>query len=421
MAMISMRIKKFHKRTYRKLQFYTKNPVGFDKFKVECFNCHKMRHFARDCKAKGNQDSRRRDAGYNGNKARDTGRRPSYKDDSKSLVTIDGENQALKEKEDLKTKVENWKNSSKNLNRLINTQMSANDKFGLGYGDYRYGSILSYENEVLQSMFMNKECDLEDTHEYESDSDDDSVSNIPEEKEKPSFAFTNTAKHVKISRENVKDIGTPTHCPKVEKQGRNSHTRKGLGYAFTRKSCFVCGSFSHLIRDYDFHEKRIAKHAKLATRRTKDDLHKALKDQRIVNSGCSRHMTGNKAHLADYQDIKGGSVAFGGSNGRNTSKGKIKAGRLDFKDVYYVEELKHYNLFSLSQIYDKKNKVLFTDIDCLVLSPNFKPPDENQVLLKILRSYNMYSFNLKNIDPFGGLSLLLSKASIDESNKWHRG
>nr|GFB02304.1 ribonuclease H-like domain-containing protein [Tanacetum cinerariifolium] len=52
-AMISIRIKKFHKRTGRKLQFDTKDPVGFDKTKVECFNCHKMGHFARDCKAKG--------------------------------------------------------------------------------------------------------------------------------------------------------------------------------------------------------------------------------------------------------------------------------------------------------------------------------------------------------------------------------
>nr|GEV23645.1 ribonuclease H-like domain, Gag-pre-integrase domain protein [Tanacetum cinerariifolium] len=66
-------------------------PVGFDKTKVECFNCHKMRHFTRDCKAKGNQDNRRRDAGYNGNKARDNGRRPVYQDDSKALVTINGE------------------------------------------------------------------------------------------------------------------------------------------------------------------------------------------------------------------------------------------------------------------------------------------------------------------------------------------
>nr|GEW77155.1 protein FAR1-related sequence 5-like [Tanacetum cinerariifolium] len=71
--------------------------------------------------------------------------------------------EALKEKEDLKTKIKNWQNSSKNLSRLLNTQMSANDKFGLGYGDSRYGSILSYENEVLQSVFMNKEIDLANT------------------------------------------------------------------------------------------------------------------------------------------------------------------------------------------------------------------------------------------------------------------
>nr|GEW51308.1 ribonuclease H-like domain-containing protein [Tanacetum cinerariifolium] len=63
-----------------------------------------------------------------------------------------------------------------------------------------------------------------------------------------------------------------------------------------------------------------------------DDLHRALKDKGIIDSRYSRHMTGNKAHLADYQEFKGGSVAFGCSNGRITGKGKIKAGRLDFED-----------------------------------------------------------------------------------------
>nr|GEZ17659.1 ribonuclease H-like domain-containing protein [Tanacetum cinerariifolium] len=60
-VMIFMRIKKFHKRTRRKMQFDTRDTDGVDKTKVECFNCNKMGHFARDCKAKGNQDSRRRD------------------------------------------------------------------------------------------------------------------------------------------------------------------------------------------------------------------------------------------------------------------------------------------------------------------------------------------------------------------------
>ncbi|GJT04249.1 hypothetical protein Tco_0838711 [Tanacetum coccineum] len=68
---------------------------------------------------------------------------------------------------------------------------------------------------------------------------------------------------------------------------------------------------------------------------------KALKNKGIVDSGCSRHMTGNKAHLAKYQDYNGRPVAFGGSKGYITGKGKIKTGKLDFKDVCFVKELQH--------------------------------------------------------------------------------
>ncbi|GJY52671.1 putative ribonuclease H-like domain-containing protein [Tanacetum coccineum] len=152
----------------------------------------------------------------------------------------------------------------------------------------------------------------------------------------------------------------------------------------------------------------------------KDYPHRALQNKGIVDSGCSRHMTGNKAYLAEYQDFNGGPVAFGGSKGYITGKGKIKTGKLDFEDVCFVKELQHFNLFFVSQICDKKNKVLFTDSECLVLSPEFKLPDENQVLLRIPRQNNMYSFNLENIVPSGGLACLIAKATIDESNKWHR-
>ncbi|GKB72993.1 putative ribonuclease H-like domain-containing protein [Tanacetum coccineum] len=108
---------------------------------------------------------------------------------------------------------------------------------------------------------------------------------------------------------------------------------------------------------------------------------KEYKEKGVINSGSSRNMTGNKCYLDEYEDYYGGFVSFGDGKGRISGKGKIKTGLLDFDDVYFCKELK-YNLFSVSQICDKKNNVLFTNTECLVLSSNFKLLDESQVLLR---------------------------------------
>ncbi|GJY47578.1 putative ribonuclease H-like domain-containing protein [Tanacetum coccineum] len=149
--------------------------------------------------------------------------------------------------------------------------------------------------------------------------------------------------------------------------------------------------------------------------------HQDLKDKGVIDSGCSRHMTGNKSYLTDYEEIDGGFVAFGGNSkgGIITRKGKIRTGKLDFEAVYFVKELK-FNLFSVSQMCDKNNSVLFTDTECVVLSPDFKLTDESHVLLKVPRKDNMYSVDLKNVIPQGGLTCLFEKATSDESNLWHR-
>ncbi|GJX60547.1 ribonuclease H-like domain-containing protein [Tanacetum coccineum] len=149
--------------------------------------------------------------------------------------------------------------------------------------------------------------------------------------------------------------------------------------------------------------------------------HQDLKDKGVINSGFFRHMTGNRSYLTDYEEIDGGFVAFGGNSkgGKITGIGKIRTGKLDFKDVYFVKELK-FNLFSVSQMCDKKNSVLFTDTECVFLSPNFKLTDESHVLLKVPRKDNMYSVDLKNGIPQGGLTCLFAKATPDESNIWHR-
>ncbi|GJX96616.1 hypothetical protein Tco_0352414 [Tanacetum coccineum] len=72
---------------------------------------------------------------------------------------------------------------------------------------------------------------------------------------------------------------------------------------------------------------------------------------------------GNKAYMLTFMLYWAATVAFGGSKGYITGKGKIKTGKLDFEDVSFVKELQHFNLFSVSQMCDKKNKVLFTDTE----------------------------------------------------------
>ncbi|GKB84836.1 hypothetical protein Tco_0957108, partial [Tanacetum coccineum] len=103
-----------------------------------------------------------------------------------------------------------------------------------------------------------------------------------------------------------------------------------------------------------------------------------LQDHAVVDSGCSSHMTGNKAYLSDYEDFNGGFVAFG-----SDPKG---------------DELK-FNLFSVSQMCDNKNSVLFTESECLILSPSFKLLDESQLVLRAPRKDDVYNLDLKNIVP----------------------
>nr|GEW12943.1 hypothetical protein [Tanacetum cinerariifolium] len=68
MALLSMRVDRFWKKTGKKISIQRTDVAGFDKLKVECFNWHKMGHFARECRAPRSQDRRRRDNYRQGSK-----------------------------------------------------------------------------------------------------------------------------------------------------------------------------------------------------------------------------------------------------------------------------------------------------------------------------------------------------------------
>ncbi|GKC20271.1 retrovirus-related pol polyprotein from transposon TNT 1-94 [Tanacetum coccineum] len=197
-----------------------------------------------------------------------------------------------------------------------------------------------------------------------SDDDEDIFqSNDLQATDKPSFKkieFTN-ARNESIKPKQAEKPRITTQNPKVDRRDWNGKmTQKlGLGFGSTKKASFVCGSYSNLIKDCDFHEKRMAKKSVLKNmgkntgqreirplvllsemgsllagcvwRPKMTDLNngskdnsgswiskrgnpqQALKYKGMFDNGCSRHITGNKALLTDYQDIDGGFIAFGGS------------------------------------------------------------------------------------------------------------
>nr|GEZ89132.1 retrovirus-related Pol polyprotein from transposon TNT 1-94 [Tanacetum cinerariifolium] len=134
-----------------------------------------------------------------------------------------------------------------------------------------------------------------------------------------------------------------------------------------------------------------------------DDPHRALKDKGIVDSRCSRYMIGNKAHLVDYQEFKGDSVAFGGSNGRITEmsdkknkKGKQHKASCKAKIVSSVNQplqILHMDLFGPT--YDETTPIL----------KDFIRQSENQFnhKVKTIKSDNGTEFKNNELIEFCGL------------------
>nr|GEV12422.1 hypothetical protein [Tanacetum cinerariifolium] len=302
MAMLTIRVRRFIKRTGRNFDINGQK-IGFDRSKVECFNCHKNGHFTRECRALKNQENRGRD--YQAEEEHPI----NY---ALMALTSSGSSSSSDSKENVK---------------------SRSDK---GYHAVPPPYIGNYIPSKPDLMFIDDKLKI---------FDDES----------------------KVKFEHKVEVKTVR--PSIEK----------INFVKTAKE------------KKDYTEKE------------------------VIDSGCSRHMIGNKCYLTNYEDYDGGFVSFGDGKGRISGKGKIKTGTLDFDDVYFCKELK-YNPFSVSQMCDKKNNVLFTDTECLILSSNFKLLDESQVLLRVPRKDNIYSVNLKSVVPTGGIKREFNVARTPQRN-----
>nr|GFB06886.1 ribonuclease H-like domain-containing protein [Tanacetum cinerariifolium] len=397
--------------------------MGFDMTKVECYNCHRKVHFARECRSP--KDSRR-------TAVAEPQRRnvPIETLTSNALVsqcdgtrTYDWSYQA--EEEPTKFTLMAFSSSSSSFNSSSDHVVSSCSKAC----SKAYSQLQTQYDTLIENFrtFMPPKTDLV-FHTSPSDENEHLAFNVQISPTKPEQDLSSRPS-APIIEDRVSDSEednmpqAPIPVASTVPLRSKPHSK---GSRRTKKACFVCKSVDHLIKDCDFHERKLA-HRPYASR----DIHKqyapinhskfplhtgnpqqALRDKGVIDSGCSRHMTWNVSYLSDFKELNGGYVAFGGNpkGGKITGKGKIKTGKLDFDDVYFVKELK-FNLFSVSQMCNKKNSVLFTDIECLVLSSDFKLSDASQVLLRVPRENNMYNVNLRNVVPSGDLTCLFCKSN----------
>nr|GEV99929.1 retrovirus-related Pol polyprotein from transposon TNT 1-94 [Tanacetum cinerariifolium] len=133
----------------------------------------------------------------------------------------------------------------------------------------------------------------------------------------------------------------------------------------------------------------------------------------IIDSGCSKHMTGNRALLTNFVEKFFGTVCFGNNDfAVIAGYGDVVIGSMTIKKVYYVKGLRH-NLFCVGQFFDKGLEVAFQKSTCFVRN------EDGVDLLTDDRSSNLYTIALNKITS-NSLACLLAKASSLQSWLWHQ-
>nr|GEV20642.1 hypothetical protein [Tanacetum cinerariifolium] len=211
MAMLTMRARRFLNNTERKLTVNGNETISFDKSKVECYNCYKRGHFARECKAPRNQDNK--------NKKSSRMSVPVETSTSIDLVSCDVPppytGNFMPPTPDL---------SFIGLDEFVNKPVIKN------YDEEENVSQPKIEKKTVRPSIVKIEF----------------VKSKQQEK-----TARKTIKQVEQHRQN-------THSPRRNQRNWNNMMSQKLGSNFEmfNKSCYVCGSFDHLQDDCDYHQKQ---------------------------------------------------------------------------------------------------------------------------------------------------------------------
>ncbi|GKA79049.1 putative ribonuclease H-like domain-containing protein [Tanacetum coccineum] len=429
LSLLSMRAKRYYQRTGKKIFINANDTAGYDTSKVECFNCHKIGHFSRECRALRNKEGQFR----NQDNTRKHGNNKNTS--SKAMLVIDGvgfdwsdmaeeqvqtnmalmaflDSEVYNDKTCSKTCLKNYETLKKQCDDLIvklnQTEFTA-ATYKIGLATVEEQLIIYRKNEVLFSKevaVLKREVACKD---YESNVLKSEFEKVKQEKEAIEFRIE---KFDKASKDIDKLLGSQITDKSKKGLGYNVippphpliyNRPKKLDLSYSGLDEFKDPEFKNASKensDDSLIKEQVSEDTSsfvkspvnidketifLADKKKEFVKPKIMKNQLKSQLGTYNYTT-NRTHPDAQRNMV--PRAGGAHGGRIYGKGTLKTDSLDFKDVYFVNELK-FNLFSVSQMCDKKNYVLFTDTECLVLSPNFKLPDESQTLLKIPRMDNM--------------------------------